>query len=96
MSLYTVRRWEGPKHPDYDSGVAKLNRTGQVWEDEDGWVYYIVGAPAVIAYESDGKPFQFKHAIVVVTDDEDLSREWSLFETTHRPLESKHEFTRLF
>lgn len=85
--------WDGPKHADHDRLVAEHRRSGQVWEDTDGWVFFIVSEPIVTMYEFDGRPFQFKHTTFVVA--EDAPQEWALYETCHRPFEISEIMERI-
>lgn len=74
--------------------LALFDRQGQVWEDSDGWIYYIVASPRVSTFDLDGKPFQFCHETLVIEGDE-LRRDWPLYETEDRPLEHNEAITRL-
>ncbi len=89
-----LHHWEGAKHRDHDELMELFNRVGQVWEDEDGWIYFIVGEPKVATYEMDGRPFQYEHAVLVI-DSEGNSKDWPLFETNDRPLELTESIDRL-
>ncbi len=86
--------WDEPKHGDHDRLLEFFNRVGQVWEDEDGWIYFIVGAPKVSTYEVSGRPFQYEHVVFVI-DSEGNPMDWHLFETNDRPLELSESINRL-
>lgn len=79
--------WDGPKHPEHDGLVALAERTGQVWEDVDGWIYFIVGSPEITCYEWNGRPFQYRHKVFVINSLGEHQDDWPLFETEDRPLE---------
>jgi hypothetical protein len=81
-------------HPEDRQIRDAMDRTHQVWEiDDDGLIHFVVGAPEVTIYTSDGAPFQFSHPCFSVDEDGCLV-DWPLVETTDRPLEVKH-YTRL-
>jgi hypothetical protein len=82
--------WNSTPHPDSKTIIANLTRIGQVWEDVDGWVFYVIGPPSVAAYEHDGRPFQLNHPVFVISSDGCMI-DWALFETVDRPLELKHK-----
>jgi hypothetical protein len=86
--------WDGPKHPDHDAVLAEHDRVGQVWEDNDGWVYFIIADPTVSVYEHHGRPFQFKHTTFVVAPDS-MTESWPLYETCHRPFEVSEILKRI-
>lgn len=87
--------WTGPKHPDHDGLLILMDRTGQVWEDSDGWIYFIVGEPKVACFDLDGRPFQYEHKVLVMNHEGELQHDWPLFETNDRPLETNTEIARL-
>lgn len=86
--------WTGPKHPECDGLLTLFDRTGQVWEDDDGWIFFIVGAHRVATYYRDGKPFQYEHKVFVINSQGE-SAEWPLFETNDRTLEMNDAIHRL-
>jgi len=90
-----VAEWNGPKHVEHDGLLALFDRTGQVWEDDDGWIYFVVGSPQVAIFEDDGKPFQYEHKVFVIADDWSIVDNWPLFETNDRPLETVGIIKRL-
>ena len=89
-----LARWDGPKHPEHDRLVALIERCGQVWEDSDGWIFFVVGRPMIVTYEENGRPFHYEQPVYVIDDDARLA-DWHLFETNDRPLEVNPQFTRL-
>ncbi len=91
-----LKEWDGPKHPEHDDLLTLAERTGQVWEDLEGWVYFIVGSPVVTCYDFDGRPVQYRHKVYVINSLGIHQDDWPLYETNDRPLEiSGLELTRL-
>lgn len=87
------KSWDGPKHADHDRLLEKHNRVGEVWEDDDGWVYFIVSDPTISVFEYEGRPFQFKHTTFVVSPDG--PKELPLYETRERPFELSEILKRI-
>ena len=86
-----VYEWPGPKHPDHDRIMQDFDRTGQIWEDDEDWTYFVVSSPTIAAYCVEGKPIAFTHELVAL-DAEGQRVEWHLAETLERPLESRVPF----
>lgn len=84
-----VYEYIGPKHPEHDSIVERVRRVGQVWEDDDGWIFFVVGDPVCTAWEENGLPIRFRHGTLTMDERGDIV-EWPLEETVDRPLEVTH------
>lgn len=82
-----LKEWDGPKHPEHDGLLFLAERTGQVWEDIEGWIYFIVGSPVVTCYDYNGRPVQYQQKVLVMNSHGELQENWPLFETNDRPLE---------
>lgn len=88
-----VYDYDGSKQPEHQAAAARVARLGQVWEDEDGWVFFVVGEAKCVVWHEDGGPITFRHGTLTM-DEHGNVVDFPLEETIDRPLEVTH-FVRL-
>lgn len=86
--------WYGPKHRDHDATMKEMDRAHQVWEDDDGWTYFVLGPPVVVTYDGEGRPTYFNHPTLTVDHHGEVV-DWPFDEHIDRKLEHNERFKRL-